>query len=54
MQALPSLAIPQALVPPWLELCRAGVAAEAPFLRAWSVNALVHLASTDPARAEGG
>ena len=49
VQALPSLAIPQALVPPWLELCRAGAAAEAPFLRAWSVNALVHLASIDPA-----
>ena len=48
VQALPSIPLPSEQVPAWADFCRAGVAAEAPFLRAWSVNALVHLASIDP------
>ncbi len=48
VQALPSIPLPRELVPPWAEFCREGAGADAPFLRAWSVNALVHLASIDP------
>lgn len=48
VQAIPSLPIPTENLPAWAELCRKGTAAEAPFLRAWSVNGLVHLATLDP------
>ena len=48
VQALPSIPLPGELVPAWARFCRPGLAAKAPFLRAWSVNALVHLASLDP------
>ena len=48
VQTVPSLALSEALVPAWADFCRTGATAEAPFLRAWSVNALVHLAAIDP------
>jgi hypothetical protein len=48
VQALPSIRLPRELVGPWADLCRTGLGGEAPFLRAWSLNALVHLASVDP------
>lgn len=48
VQALPSIRLPREFVEPWADLCRTGLGADAPFLRAWSLNALVHLASVDP------
>ena len=47
IQAVPALPLTDDRVPAWADFCRAGAAAEAPFLRAWAVNALVHLASID-------
>lgn len=51
VQALPSIDLPRELAPAWADFCRRGLAADAPFLRAWSVNAFVHLARIDPALA---
>jgi hypothetical protein len=51
VQALPSMGVSAGLVAPWAAFCRTGLRGEAPFLRAWSLNALVHLSSEDPALA---
>lgn len=50
VQAVPALSLPEELVPAWADFCRAGASAEAPFLRAWSVDALIDLTSIDPGR----
>lgn len=48
VQAVPSLPLSGSLIPTWADFCGEGAGSEAPFLRAWSVNALVHLARLDP------